>query len=329
MTAAGWRAISDEVARLREYALRAGDRYTHFPVRFLPRYAARLAIDAYRWTGHPEQGILINVAALALSTLSGRLVIHRVSDGAARLVRSTELRSMPGEPPRLLRAPWIVEARRPDVPLFGDTSSLAGYPVPDREPGAVYLIGLLYPEGARGTLWRPRWEEHDIGMVSVGDEELLLLEDAPEAYREWTRGATRFAMLFAALLEAEATLLRVSQRKSRGGRWRGSESLEDWRVERRVYISDEGRVRTVSPREHEPVTASEGPRGEIPERVTVAGHLKRQPYGPGRQGRKWIYVAPYEATRWVSERPLWVAVQSIEERRRKEVRPGTSFREHH
>lgn len=328
MTAAGWRAISDEVARLREYALRAGDRY-NFPERFLRGYAAELAIEAYRFTGHHEQGILINVAALALSTLRGRLVIHRVSDGAARLVRSTELRSMPGEPPHLLRAPWIVEARRPDVPLFGDTSSLAGYPVPGREPGAVYLIGLLYPEGARGTLWRPRWEEHDVSKVSDGDQELLLLEDTPETYREWTRAATRFAVVFAALMEADATPLRVSEHKERGGRRRGSQSSGGWRVERRVYISDEGRVRMVSPRDQKPVTSGQGPRGEIPERVRVAGHLKRQPYGPGRQGRRWIYVDSYEATRWVSKRPLWVAVQSIDERRRKGVRPGTSIQKYH
>lgn len=316
-----WRWLSDELARLRDTALRAGELYTSMDLALLPRYAAALAMERYGWSGQLEGGLLLNVAAMALTTLRSRLTIHRLSDGAARLVRETELRAFPGEPPRLLRGPWVLETRRPELPLFGQTSSLGGYPAPGT--AGIYLLGFLYPEGARGTLWRPRWEERDLDRFSSGDE-AVLLDDPPEAYREWAHAAIRFAVVFAALLEAEATILRVSEirENARGKRVRQENGVGSWRVERRVYISDEGRVRTVRPRDEAPAGGGPSRAGQIPERVRVSGHLKRQFYGPGRQGRKWIYVAPYESTRWVSQRPLWVTVKSLEERRRRRPGPG-------
>lgn len=59
---------------------------------------------------------------------------------------------------------------------------------------------------------------------------------------------------------------------------------------------------------------TEGSSGEQPKdglkpvETLVRGHLKRQPYGPGRSERKWIYVQEYEARRWVSARPVRVDV---------------------
>ncbi len=36
--------------------------------------------------------------------------------------------------------------------------------------------------------------------------------------------------------------------------------------------------------------------------VEVTGHIKRQRHGPGRAQTKWIYIASYEARRWVGPR---------------------------
>src|SRR5690606_36082905 len=118
--------------------------------------AAALAVQAVG-NAAMEEPAWINIAALALSM--PRLIVHRLTADAAQPVRSTELRALPGEPPRLLRGAWIVESRRPEKhALFGQTASLGGYWLDE----CLYLIGLDHPDGIRVERVLPRWEESDL-----------------------------------------------------------------------------------------------------------------------------------------------------------------------
>lgn len=42
----------------------------------------------------------------------------------------------------------------------------------------------------------------------------------------------------------------------------------------------------------------------------VRGHLKRQPHGPRGTLRRWIWVAGYQARRWVAPKPLRIDVRA-------------------
>ena len=149
---------------------------------------------------------LVNFGVLA--TMQRRITVYEMSAGATNLVYSTDLHTLPGEPPRLLRTGWIVESRIPErEPLFGDTASLAGYPL----DGSIYLIGLRYPDGVYVSRWTPTWREEDLD-ASIEPDTSPLIEDSG-AHHEWTREAARYALIFGLLLDAERAPVRLKEPK--------------------------------------------------------------------------------------------------------------------
>jgi len=291
-----WQSISDLVGRMlhhRDRVLPVDD----------PRVAGGiLASVTFGERSVLDQPALINIGTLAM--LMARLVVHRLSAGATRTVHETDLHPLPGEPPILLRRPWIVESRRPDrEPLFGKTASLAGYPL----GGAIFLVGLEYPDGVFVSRWRPDWTERDLDITVAPDEGSPLIDDV-DAHHEWARQAARFAVVLGLLLEAEGTPVSVDEerpKQQRSTRAPGRPSSDEWMV-RRVYINERRFLATPDRSASETRAAAPGGRSETT--TLVRGRVKRQPNGPGRPPRKWIYAQSYEARRWVSPKPWRVDV---------------------
>ena len=44
--------------------------------------------------------------------------------------------------------------------------------------------------------------------------------------------------------------------------------------------------------------------GKVLSRTVVSGHLRHQPYGQGREKRKWIWIDTYEARRWTKTKSV-------------------------
>lgn len=59
------------------------------------------------------------------------------------------------------------------------------------------------------------------------------------------------------------------------------------------YVGRGFRELTVDPEAPRPDTPSETPRRKLDHQVWVTGHWRRQPYGPGRQYRKFIWIKPH------------------------------------
>ncbi len=97
-----------------------------------------------------------------------RLIVHKVTGCAVRRNHATDLHQLPGEAPRLLRGPCLVGAQHPDrgEARFGQTACVGGYVL----DGALYLVGMDWPDGARATRWSPAWVEAflDAGMPHPG-----------------------------------------------------------------------------------------------------------------------------------------------------------------
>lgn len=313
----GWHGLAELVANLHRH--RAGP----LPSGDLRERAAALA--ARTWGIHSvlARPLLVNLGALAL--LMDRLSVHRLSAGAIRLVHETDLHSLPGEPPRLLRRPWIVESRVPEREwLFGQTASLGGYPLDD----AIYLIGLDWPDGVFVSRWRPRWEERDLDATIERDESPLVQD--VDAHYAWSREAARFSLVLGLLLDAHGAPLAFRDERPTAWPQRGRSpqrarepsggwlvrhitlgepirlASEPWLVERAGERAEQGEGDDTARR---PLSAALHPQV-----VPVRGHLKRQPIGPGRSQRKWIYVRSYEARRWIAPRPLRLEVRSPIER---------------
>jgi len=292
-----WQSLTDLVQRLKRARKR-----TPPPALGLRERASLLATTEFGPATVLQHPALVNCAALALSM--ERLVAHRVSAGVARVVAETDLHTLPGEPPRLLRRPWLLEARKPEEGLFGDTASLGGYEL----DGAVYLVGLGYPDGVYVARWTPHWHEEDLEAGVVRDESPLI--DDVDAHHEWAREAARFAIVLGLLLDAEGSPVEMdeseaSSRKRRRPRSEAAGGGRDW-VVRRVSLS---RLTPSRYRAAEGSSQAADLRGKVPATVPVRGHLKRQPYGPGQSLRRWIYVEGYEARRWVAPKPLRVEVR--------------------
>lgn len=293
-----WRGLAARLTELRP----------HLPKqRADPRMdAATMAAAAWgidRVIGLPP---LVNIAALALSV--DRLVVHEIRPQAVRLIDATDLHSLPDEPPRLMRGAWVVEVREPGREvLFGDIASLGGYEL----DGIWYLVGLGYPDGCTIARMRPAWRGGDLAAGVEPEFETSLLEGMdPGEHAEWGRAAARFVIVLGLLLDASGTPIRTrDEGPALAGRSKGrSHPARPWAV-RRVWIDGAPQGTSVAG-----IGAGEGEaqEGRLAVESEVRGHLKRQPFGPGGKERRWIYVAGYEARRWVAPRPTKVVVGARE-----------------
>jgi len=154
----------------------------------------------------------------------------------------------------------------------------------------------------------PRWEESDLGA----EERESPFVDEPLAQRAWAEQAAEWIITLGALLDAEGTPLEAEDWSDKGKRKPGGDkrrdSRDDWIV-RRVTLSEEGRTRVAS-RTQTP-TEAPSPRENLASVETwVRGYLRRQPHGPGRSLRKWVYITEHQARRWVSTRPVRVDVDT-------------------
>lgn len=302
-----WRSLSSLVLDLHPKALRLpqeGDLRERAAALTFAHFGEKTAFDA---------PAVINVSALAISC-GERVTVHQLRPAAAELVHETDLHSLPSEPPRLLRRAWIVEVRRPETGerLFGDTVCLAGYPIED----AIYLVGIGYPDGAWVARWRPRWTGEEI-EASVPHEVSPLARDQShplisdvDAHHDWAREAARFAVVLGLLLEAEGVPIRVETEQAGGEKksskkGKGAPAPGGWTV-RHVYLEEPARGSRAS---SSPAGATAAPGVRLPESVPIRGHLKRQRHGPGLSLTKVVYVAGYEARRWVAPKPRRVVVQ--------------------
>ncbi len=250
-----------------------------------------------------ESWVHVNVCALAIAARE-RLIVHALRPSIPRVVAETDVHSVPSEPPRLLRGPWIVEVRRPQQGerLFGETVSLGGY----SHNGSIYLIGMTYPVGIWMSRWCPRWEGEEI-EDGVRVQRSALLEDVT-AHAQMTREAARFAVVLGLLLDAEGAPIQARDeadqsrclRRSQGG----ADASGPW-VTRHVTLR-----RGNAPADGEAL--SRVASGETSDRtvvaVTVRGHLKRQRHGRGSTLTKYVYIAGYSARRWVSPAPVRVVL---------------------
>lgn len=263
--------------------------------------AGLLAASVYAMADVMSRPVLVNIAALALQM--DRLTVHRISTGAARLVHETDLHTLPGEPPRLLRSGAIITVRDPErEALFGDTVELGVYPLGD----TIHIIGLQYPDGANHVSWSPTWQEQDLQAGMPPPDDSPLIADR-EGHTEWTQQAIRFLLILGIHLDAEDSPMETRDEpvRRRSGRRTTSRPAE-W-VTRRVYL---GRVAKAVSRGTP--TGEDGTAGRIEATVTVRGHLKRQPYGPNRSLRRWVYVESYEARRWIAPKPLRIDIHADE-----------------
>ena len=280
----------------------------------LREQAAELSLAAFGYDVLATPA-LINVAGLALA-MKERLIVHQLSAGAKAHVHWTDLRSIPGQPPALLRDPFLITTRKAHKgeTLFGNVAQIGGYWVDD----TLFLVLLGYPDGAYVFPWRPVWQESDIDDIDFGAG--LLGEDI--SYQEWEHvghQAVRFVLMLGLLLEAEGSPVVIdreprSKTAQQASTRRRRSSKSSW-LTRRVYVDGKIRYRSRPPADGVE-TGTKRERDDLQEvTVMVRGYIRRQRYGPNNSLQKLVYVQSYEARRWVVPKPLRIDVASLSERR--------------
>lgn len=253
-----------------------------------------LAVGTWGEVEVMRQPALVNIAALALH-MAGRIELTDVRPGAARLVAETDLHALPDQPPRMLRAPAVLlEVRHADRErLTGDTVSLGAY----QHEGGWYLIGLEYPDGIWGGMWRPEWSGGEL-TDGVRLETHPLIEVQPGEHYERMAAAARLLVVLGLLLDADGAPVREDRERSAPTKIRGEPNPVGGWTTRHLYLDDR-RAGGGGSGSGEPADLSDRDAQGVP----VRGHLKRQPHGPGGALRRWIWIEGYEARRWVGPRP--------------------------
>lgn len=252
---------------------------------------------------------LVNIAGIAL-TMMERLVLHRWSKDAVDMVHMTDLHSLPDEPPRLLRHPFLLETRHPErgQMLFGSTPCLGAYRLSE-DPSTWWLVGLTWPDSIRVARWTPSWAGQELEEGVAYDAHSPLIGDI-EGLHAWGIEAARFAVIAGLLLDATGSPVttevpRVSNAARRRAERSASPSSESWAV-RRVVLAGESARLSAGPSAASPTARD----GRQPVEAEIRGHLKRQRHGPGGELRRWIWVEGYQARRWIASKPLRVDVRA-------------------
>ncbi len=244
-----------------------------------------------------NMGIWINISALAWEMRSS-LTVYELAKGVPEIIIDTEIRSLPSIPPFLLHNGWIIESRKISEPLFGDTVCLGGYSVDNK----IFLIGFERNGRAMVVPVTPCWGETDI---ETNCEWLVVDEKEIGESKKWAIEAMHFATILGALLEAETAPIKIENRtvkqkkKSKRNKNPKNEEIKKWTT-RIIRLSEigEASLREIT----EPSSSKLDTSGLVLETIKVRGHIKRVAIGKGRRERKWIYIAPYLSSRWISER---------------------------
>ena len=281
-----WRGLDGLIPLMRKYVAAAlppdGREMTRDELKFK---AAVVAEAAFGPAAAMEHVGSINMAVLALMT-NAQPPTWLCRPSASRVIHRTDLHSIPTLPPRILRAPGVIEVRRPATGerLWGDFASLGWYAFGDQ----YWLLGLQYPDGYMVAHWRPQWTGEDLDdQLPAPDPSALVPTDRRNSYQEFALQAARYLVVLGLLAEADPSPLRIVLDKSDKSRKRCDVYLDEKRAQPR-------------PRDPSRVPLLDG-RHAVD--VDVTGHLKRQRYGEGNVKVKWIYVHGFSARRWVS--PRW------------------------
>lgn len=273
--------------------------------------AVDVAVKTYGREAAITAAGLTDLAEFAVAA-RGRLVVHSVRPGAARLVRETELPIVPDRCPVALEGPLLVEARHADRGecLVGDVTGIAVHPQPDNLHGAcLRVVVRSVPDGLYVFRWVPRWTGEDVARTV----DVVGLAGFPLAQPTGVTAA-RFLLVFALLLEASRSPLRAetdAEEVPARGNGKGAGTMSSapagpaptgLATTTHVYLSrDFERERAAAQQAQARVHARRADLAETP--VMVSGHLQRYPVGPREEGRReWRFVSPYASTRLAGSR---------------------------
>jgi hypothetical protein len=309
--ALGLAQLSDPINNFTELLSRFTEPLARRGIRLKPRTSEdlRLAVTALLARVDPHPGLrperhpMALVATLAL-LLPERPVRHEVRPSAAALISDTELRSLPSAPPTLLRTPGIAEVRRPASEfLCGDVAGMGWYTWEDE----LYVVLYRPPRGVMVFSLQPQWWQDSLDDIAAAEERnrVGLQQITPEAFARYGSSAMdafRWLVTFGLLLDAERQPLDIRD-EAHEGRRKAKKARQarsgPWVVRRYVYLDGSAR----SPGPGEGGSSSRGTEGLVPVTSRVRGHLKRQRCGPGNAETKWVYVADYEARRYIADHP--------------------------
>jgi hypothetical protein len=255
---------------------------------------------------------LIDAAQFVIACDS-RIVVHELRPAVVRLIDETDLHSVPGEPPRLLRRPFVLEARRPaaNERLFANVASIVGYP----DGAAINLFWSTYPDGQGCVVrWEPKWAEEELAAGPPPRPSPLIgdLEDLSGSLTI-AGEAARFLIVVGLLLEADNAPLQIKDEDRKfstadHGRSKATSagSTHGKWITRHLFLDDHRSARKAQT----PATSVAAWGDRLAEERPVRGHLKRQPYGVGLAKTRWIWVDRYEARRWVAPGSVRVVVDA-------------------
>lgn len=289
-----WRHLSSFVRDLRDTSRRLGIKAPVYDLR-----TAALDVAVGRHGAELVRGlpVVMNLAALAITL--DPLLVHEIRGDVPELVDATDLHALPGEAPRLLRRPFLLEVRHPDrgERLFGDTVGLGGYEL----GGAILIVGLTYPDGIVMARWTPTWSGEEIEASVAVDRSPLIDGVDAGTHQAWAIDAARFVTVFGLLLDAAGTPVRlvddVEREKAPRGQSRKVKPPPAWITR---YVSLSPSPWGASGGAVEASGEASAPTGKEATVRPVRGHLKRQRHGPGNAERRWMWIESYEARRWVA-----------------------------
>lgn len=247
-----------------------------------------------------ELPIFVNIAALTYA-LGESPIIYELKNDALELIDDTDLRSFPRETPSLLSSACIVENNT--GVLFGETTDLGIYPMPDGRIGIIGLTGRDQGGGAFFTAWNPKWGEHDIsefGRFETDSDE--------ETYKTWAQDAIRFLIVFSVMLEAEKRPIVITEAQKKQAKSvkiaERKKGRSGWRI-KSISMTTQRKYPSHEKTEHEKADLED----KLSRQVYVSGHIAHQAYGPQWSQHRWIYKEGYEARRWIAPGPRKIIVK--------------------
>lgn len=262
------------------------------------------AVRAFGIQSVQELPVLVNIAALT-HALGESPLVYELKNEALELIDDTDLRSFPRETPHLLSSACIIENN--SGVLFGETTDLGVYPMPDGRIGIVGLTGRDQDGGALFTAWNPLWETRD-GEHDISEFERFETDSDEETYKTWAQDAIRFLIVFSVMLEAEKRPIVITEAQKKQAKSvkiaERKKGRSGWRI-KSVNLTTQRKYPGHDNAEHSKADLE----NKLSRKVYVSGHIAHQAYGPQWSQHRWIYKEGYESRRWIAPGPRKIIVK--------------------
>jgi hypothetical protein len=233
------------------------------------------------------------------------ITVYTITDGALGFIKNTPIMEFPARRPLFLSAPFIIEGRK-EEPLFDDIIALGGFVDQD-----AFSLIAIYQNGGHVNIYEIR--AYEIYKGKKFDEvQFNIDEETKAATTDKQRKILSWTISLGVMLESARTPVLIENKNKKkdisNNAYKKNNHIPNW-YEKRIYIDSEYvKELQLYANEHHELNKE----GKLLKNIIIHGYYRMQHYGKNNEEVKYIFIAPFNSSRWTNDKDTKIIVDTIE-----------------